>query len=249
VILQEAFFPVVLAVIAAAYAAVGQAGATGYIAAMGLAGYTPEVIRPAALALNTLVALIGTVRFAQAGLISWRGTYPFILFGLPLSILGGATHIPTWVYDPLVGLLLLVAAWQMFRPARSATVNGDRTAAHPPLTASVLAGGIIGFIAGMTGVGGGIFIAPLVLAFGWLGIRQTAGLSALFNLLNSAAAFGGLWSTSPTFPRELPWWLAAVAVGAMVGVWLGIRHLAPSLLRHLLAVLLLSGGLWMLWAA
>jgi uncharacterized membrane protein YfcA len=248
VILQEAFFPVVLAVIAAAYAAVGQAGATGYIAAMGLAGYTPDVIRPAALALNTLVAAIGTVRFEQAGLISWRRTYPFILLGLPLSILGGVTRIPTWVYDPLVGLLLLVAAWQMFASARSATISDDRTAAHPPLTASVLAGGIIGFVAGMTGIGGGIFIAPLVLTFGWLGMRQTAGLSALFNLLNSAAALAGLWSASLTFPQELPWWLAAVAAGAIFGAWLGIRQLTPSLLRYLLAILLLSGGLWMLWA-
>ena len=242
-------FPVALAVIAAAYAAVGQAGATGYIAAMGFAGYAPDVIRPAALALNTLVAAIGTVRFAQAGFITWQGTYPFILLGLPLSVVGGATHISTSVYYPLVGMLLLVAAWQMFRSAQSAIVREIRAPAHPPVMASVFAGGIIGFVAGMTGIGGGIFIAPLVLTFGWLGMRQTAGLSALFNLLNSVAALAGLWSTSLAFPQELPWWLAAVAVGAIFGAWLGIKHLAPSLLRYLLAALLLTGGLWMLWAS
>jgi uncharacterized membrane protein YfcA len=247
VTLQELFFPVALAVTAAAYAAVGQAGATGYIAVMGLAGYSPEIIRPAALALNTLVAAIGTARFAQAGFITWRGTYPFILLGLPLSVLGGATHIPTSVYYPLVGLLLLVAAWQMFRSAHSATANEGRTPTHPPLAASMLAGGIIGFVAGMTGIGGGIFNAPLMLTFGWLSMRQTAGLSALFNLLNSAAAFAGLWSTSPAFSQDLPWWLAAVAVGAILGAWLGIKHLPPRLLRYLLAALLLTGGLWMLW--
>jgi len=247
VILQDIFFPVALAVIAAAYAAVGQAGATGYIAAMGLAGYTPDIIRPAALALNTLVAAIGTIRFAHAGFISWRGTYPFILLGLPLSVLGGVTRIPTSVYYPLVGLLLLAASGQMFRSASSATASEIGTTANPPLPASVLTGGVIGFVAGMTGIGGGIFIAPLVLTFGWLGMRQTAGLSALFNLLNSAAAFAGLWSTSLIFPRELPSWLAAVFVGAMVGAGLGIKHLAPRLLRYLLAVLLLIGGLWMLW--
>jgi uncharacterized protein len=242
-------FPVALGVIAAAYAAVGQAGATGYIAAMGLAGYTPDMIRPAALALNTLVAAIGTVRFAQAGFITWRGTYPFILLGLPLSVLGGATHISASVYYPLVGLLLLVAAWQMFRSAHSAAAKEIEAPTHPPLGPSVLAGGVIGFVAGMTGIGGGIFIAPLVLTFGWLGMRQTAGLSAFFNLLNSAAAFAGLWSTSLAFPQELPWWLAAVAIGAVVGAWLSIRHLAPSLLRYLLAALLLTGGLWMVWTS
>ena len=246
--MQEFLFPVALAVIAAAYAAVGQAGATGYIAAMGLAGYTPDIIRPAALGMNTLVAAIGTVRFAQAGFITWRGTYPFILLGLPLSVVGGATHIPASVYYPLVGLLLLVAAWQMFRTAQPVAGSDIRCPAHPPLTPSILAGAIIGFIAGMTGIGGGIFIAPLVLALGWLSMRQTAGLSALFNLLNSAAALAGLWSTSLAFPQELPWWLAAVAMGAIFGAWLGIKHLAPSLLRYLLATLLLTGGLWMLWA-
>jgi uncharacterized membrane protein YfcA len=249
VTLQEILFSIALVVTAAAYAAVGQAGATGYIAAMGLAGYTPDVIRPAALALNTLVAAIGTVRFAQAGFISWRSTYPFIILGLPLSVLGGVTHIPPSVYYPLVGLLLLVAAWQMFRSARSASASDNRTPDLPPVAASVFAGGIIGFVAGMTGIGGGIFIAPLVLSFGWLGMRQTAGLSAVFNFLNSAAALAGLWSTSLAFPRDLPWWLAAVTVGAVFGAWLGTKHLTPRLLRYVLAALLLTGGLWMLWNA
>jgi len=72
-----------LGIIAAAYAAVGQAGATGYIAAMGIVGFAPDVIRPAALTLKTLVATIGTIRFARAGHLTWRGTYPFIVLGLP----------------------------------------------------------------------------------------------------------------------------------------------------------------------
>jgi hypothetical protein len=76
---QHILFSLVLTIIAAAYAAVGQAGATGYIAAMGLAGFTPDTIRPAALALNTLVAAIGTARFAREGYIKWRAAYPFIL--------------------------------------------------------------------------------------------------------------------------------------------------------------------------
>jgi uncharacterized membrane protein YfcA len=247
VTLQELLFSAVLAVIAAAYAAVGQAGATGYIAAMALAGYTPDIIRPAALAMNTLVAAIGTLRFAQAGFLTWSGTYPFLLLGLPFSLLGGRTHIPPSAYYPLVGLLLILAAWQMVRSAGSATVEGDGPIADPPLVASLLAGGIVGFVAGVTGIGGGIFIAPLVLTFNWLGVRQTAGLSTIFNLLNSAAALMGLWSTSAAFPRELPWWFAAVAVGALFGAWLGTRHLTPRPLRYLLAALLLTGGLWMLW--
>ncbi|HLH89286.1 MAG TPA: sulfite exporter TauE/SafE family protein [Xanthobacteraceae bacterium] len=243
--LQHTLFPLVLAFIAAAYAAVGQAGATGYIAAMGLAGFAPDVIRPAALALNTLVAAIGTARFARAGHLTWRATYPFILLGLPFSILGGATHLPAHIYKPVVGALLIVAAWQMARLARSARATGQPAVA-PPLLASLVAGAAIGFVAGVTGIGGGIFVAPLVLWLRWLDMRHTAGLSALFNLLNSAAALAGVWGTSPKLPGELPWWLAAVAVGAALGSWLGVRHLAPSVLRYILAALLLAGGAWML---
>src|ERR1700746_1255338 len=86
-------FSLALAVIAAAYAAVGQAGATGYIAAMGLAGYAPDVIRPAALALNTLVAAIGTVRFAQAGFITWQGTYSSFFSRGRFRAWGAARHV------------------------------------------------------------------------------------------------------------------------------------------------------------
>ena len=243
---QHILFSLALAAIAAAYAAVGQAGATGYIAAMGLAGFAPDVIRPAALALNTLVAAIGTARFARAGHLTWQGTWPFILLGLPFSVLGGATHLPAHVYQPVVGALLIVAAWQMARLARSAAAIDESTPAHPPLLFAVLAGAVIGFVAGVTGIGGGIFVAPLVLSLRWLDTRHTAGLSALFNLLNSAAALAGLWSTSPHLPGELPQWLVTAALGAILGSWLGVRHLPVAALRYILATLLRVGGLWML---
>jgi uncharacterized protein len=245
-IFQHLVFPVVLAVIAAAYAAVGQAGATGYIAAMGIVGFTPDVIRPAALALNTLAAAVGTVRFGRGGHLTWRGTYPFIILGLPFSVFGGATHLPASIYNPVVGVLLIVAAWQMAKSARSAASIDERTPAQPPLLPSILAGAIIGFVAGVTGIGGGIFVAPLVLTLHWLNTRHAAGLSAIFNFLNSAAALVGLWRTSLILPPQLPTWLVAVAVGAIVGSWLGVKHLPAGLLRRNLSALLLVGGVWVL---
>jgi uncharacterized protein len=246
VTLQHVFFPVVLAVIAGAYAAVGQAGATGYIAAMGLAGFPPDVIRSAALALNTLVATIGTVRFARAGHLTWRGTYPFIILGLPFSVLGGATELPASIYNPMVGVLLIVAAWPMARSAPLASTIDERMRPHPPLLPSIIAGAVIGFVAGVTGIGGGIFVAPLVLTLHWLNTRHAAGLSAIFNLLNSAAALAGLWGTSLVLPPQLPSWLVAVAIGAIVGSSMGVKHLPPGVLRYILSALLLIGGVWML---
>jgi uncharacterized protein len=209
-IFQHVVFAIVLALIAAAYAAVGQAGATGYIAAMGFVGFTPDAIRPAALALNTLAAAIGTARFAKAGYLTWRGTHPFIILGPPFTVLGGATHLPTSIYNPVVGVLLILAAWRMAKSARLATSIDERTPRHPPL-------------------------APT---------RHAAGLSAIFNLLNSAAALAGMWSTSLILPTQLPSWLVAVAIGAMLGSWLGVKHLPPALLRYILSALLLVGGIW-----
>lgn len=243
---QHVVFPVVLATIAVAYAAVGQAGATGYIAVMGIAGLTPDVIRPSALALNTLVAAIGTARFARAGHLTWRGTYPFIVLGLPFSVVGGATHLPASIYNPAVGALLIVAAYRMAKSAQLATSFDESTPPPPPLLPSVVVGAIIGFVARVTGIGGGIFVAPLVLTLRWLNTRHAAGLSAIFNLLNSAAALAGLWSTSLILPPQLPSWLVAVALGAILGSWLGVKHLPPGVLRYILSILLLIGGVWML---
>ena len=114
----QILFCMALTLVAMAYAAVGQGGAPGYIAVMGLVGFGPDVIRPAALTLNVLVSAIGTAQFARVGLLNWRSFYPFALLGVPCSILGGITHLPAFIYHPVVGTLLLLAAWQMARSVR-----------------------------------------------------------------------------------------------------------------------------------
>jgi uncharacterized protein len=108
------------AIIAFLYTAVGQAGGTGYIAVIGLLGYSHSVIRPTALALNVLVAAISCIRFYRAGLMSWRTCYPFAILGAPSSLVGGAVDLPAEIYQPLVGVLLLSAAGLMFESARTA---------------------------------------------------------------------------------------------------------------------------------
>jgi uncharacterized protein len=154
--------------------------------------------------------------------------------------------LPASIYSPVVGALLITAAWQMAKLARSAAPIDGLSAAHPPLLLSLLAGAVIGFVAGVTGIGGGIFLAPLVLSLRWLDTHHAAGLSALFNLLNSAAAFAGLWSTSPSLPLDLPTWLVVAGIGGFLGSWLGVEQLPTSVLRYILSALLLFGGLWML---
>ena len=103
-------------------------------------------------------------------------------------------------------------------------------------------GGIIGLVSGLTGVGGSIFLAPLVLSLGWATTRQTAAISVVFNLLNSAAALAGTWATLPLLPTRLPVWLVCVGFGGLFGSWMGALHLNPRTLRLLLALLLLAAA-------
>lgn len=245
---QDTYLSIIFGMTAALYASVGQAGGTGYVAVMGLLDYGPAVIRPTALSLNILVAGIGCWSFARAGLLTWRSCYPFAILGAPFSVVGGATHLSAEVYQPVVGALLLVAAIPMIRSAHSAAEKDREASTEPPFLPALLAGAVIGFISGITGVGGGVFLAPLVLTLGWIETRQASAVSAVFNLLNSAAALAGVWATAPGLPDALPLWFVAVGLGGLVGSWLGVRYLPAPVLRYILALLLGTAGLRMTFA-
>lgn len=247
-VVEHAALPFFFALVAALFSSVGQAGGTGYIAILGLSGYGPEVIKPAALALNILVAAIACLRFSRAGLLSWRSFYPFAILGAPFSILGGATDLPLGFYLPSVGVLLLIASALMLRSAARAAIQDREAPAAPPFAKSLLIGAVIGYASGVTGVGGGIYLAPLILALGWSTTRQASGISAVFNLLNSSAALAGAWTNAVMFPPAMPWWLAAVAVGAIVGSWAGAKLLPARVLRYLLAAILFVAALRMIAA-
>jgi uncharacterized protein len=240
--LIDTLFPLALAIVALLYSAVGQAGGTGYVALMGLAGFAPAIIKPTALALNVLVSAIGCVRFFRVGLLTWRSAYPFAVLGIPFSLLGGALHLSASAYQPVVGGLLLIAGLQMARSALAVKPLDHAAPDAPPFLGSLLVGGIIGFVSGVTGVGGGIFLAPLVLALGWATTRQTAAISVVFNLVNSASALAGTWATLRLLPTQLPVWLVCVGIGGILGSRMGALQLNPRTLRLLLAFLLLAAG-------
>ncbi len=237
----------VFLVIALVYASVGQAGASGYIAVMALFGFAPLVMKTTALALNLLVAGIGTILFLKAGRLSWQNVYPFALLGFPFSLLGGAIQLPEQIFYPVVGAVLVLSALEMARSAlrKQAAVTTDQIA--PPFYAALATGAVIGFVSGTTGTGGGVFLAPVILAMNWGTARQTAATTAVYNLMNSAAALLGAYAHWDQLPAPLPWWIASVAFGGTVGALIGSRYLSDRWLRGVLAVLLLVSGLKLLW--
>lgn len=223
---------------AALYTSVGHAGASAYIALMALFGVAPAVMRPTALALNVLVAAFTSLRYIGAGMFRWRTVWPFLLGALPFAFIGGAIQIPGAYYRPLVGIVLLIGGVRLLwpRPLDSNMEPGD-----PPIWLGALCGAGIGLLSGLTGTGGGIFLSPLLLFFGWSATRPASGVAAVFILCNSAAGLLGNVAAVRALPPDLPLYAAAVLLGAVVGTTLGIRFAVPAILRALGIVLIIAG--------
>ncbi len=232
--------------IATLYASVGLGGGSGYIAIMGLFNIDPVVMKPAALTLNILVTIVGTYKYSRAGYFSWKLFLPFAITSIPFAFLGGRLNLSGDIYKGIVGALLIYAATRLFVTARSAE---KKAVSPPPFWAALLSGALIGFIAGITGVGGAIFLSPLILLMGWATIKETAGLATVFVLVNSISALVGHWSNGLALPPQILYWGAAVLLGGWIGAEYGSHKLPNPLIRQVLAGILLLGGIRMLFAA
>lgn len=225
-------------VIALLYSSVGHAGASGYIAVMSLLSLAPAEIKPIALALNILVASIGSWQFWRAGHFSWSLFWPFALLSVPFAFVGGYLNLPTQVFKVIVGIVLLVSAAQfLVRPP----AEGEP---HPPARALAMGVGAgLGLLSGMTGTGGGIFLTPLLIFLRWARTKTASAVSALFILMNSISGLLGNISATQTFPRFGFSMLVAAGVGGAIGSHFGSRRLAPLVIKRLLAVVLIIAGL------
>lgn len=242
---QEIWMPALLSVVAVLYASVGQAGASGYLAVMAMTDMSPDAMKVAALTLNLMVSAIGTFQFYRAGLLDLRTFYPFAVLGIPFSLIGGSIQLPAEIFYPVIGVILVLSAVQMFRSAwKRHRASKDEKA--PPFVPALLTGAGIGLISGITGTGGGIFLAPIILTMGWVTARRTGAVTAAYNLLNSAGALLGASTVWTSAPSSLPIWLLFVAIGGAFGAFVGVRYLPDRALRTMLGLILLVSGLRML---
>jgi len=227
--------------VATLYSSVGHGGASGYIASMALFGIAPAIMRPTALVLNVLVTVMGTYRLHRAGLVNWNALLRLSVASVPAAFVGGMIVLPGDWYRVLVGLVLAAAAVRLFVDPREA--RPLRTAVTPSWAPALVTGGGIGLLSGLTGVGGGIFLSPVLVLFGWAGARQTSGITAPFILVNSLAGLAGNLVTVRTLPPEMLYFAAAALLGALIGTQLAIRWLSPqTLLRVLAAVLVIAAA-------
>lgn len=229
-----------MAMAAALYTSVGHAGASGYLAIMALFSVAPETMRPTALVLNIIVASLATFRFARAHQINWRMLAYFVLGAVPAAFLAGGISIPGDYYRPLVGVILWIAAARLLWPREIASLDEPEA---PNIIVMILAGAAIGTLSGLTGTGGGIFLSPLILFFGWEAVRKTSGVAAGFILCVSIASLAGNLKSVGGLPAELPYFIGAVIIGAAAGTQMGLSRLPTNrLLQALGCVLIIAGG-------
>jgi uncharacterized membrane protein YfcA len=245
----ELCLAVLLFLVATLYSSVGHAGASGYIAAMALLGFAPAEVRPTALALNLLVGGIGLARWWRGGFVHWRNVLPLVLASAPAAFLAAQVQLPRERYSLLLGLVLLVAAFGVFRhAARAEQEDRAATGRRVPWLAGLCVGAAIGVLSGLTGTGGAIFLTPLLLFARWMPTRQASGTSVAFVWINSLTGLAGLLHASGTLPRALPLWLVAVALGALLGTQFGLHWLPVRGLRRALGVVLLVAAGKLLFA-
>ena len=244
--------PLAIGLVALLYASVGHAGATGYIAVMTLLGMPPAAVRPTALVLNVIVATIATLQFGRAGHFRPRLFWPLAVASVPCAFLGGALTLPTAAFEAVLGIVLLMSAVQILRKSfRSPDVDDAAASADGPArqsTAMSLAtlGGGIGLLSGLTGVGGGVFLTPALLALQTAPVKSIAAVTAPFILVNSLAGLaGGLLAGRPLESVSLPV-IAAAVLGGTLGSHLGAFRLPARTLRLLMAGVLLFASVKLL---
>ncbi len=244
------WLPWVIGVVAFLYASVGHAGATGYIAVMALAGIAPAAIRPTALALNVIVAAIGTVQFARAGHFRGGLFLPLVLTSAPCAALGGGLSLPLRGLEALLAAVLALSALRQVvearRPERPASgaADGPTSGAAVPLAthlswpALLALGAGVGLLSGLTGVGGGVFLTPALLALRVAPLKTIAAVTAPFILVNSLAGLVGRGTFGVGFGDVGREAVLAVAIGGLLGSQAGAFQLPVRSLRLLLAVVL-----------
>jgi uncharacterized membrane protein YfcA len=226
-------------IIAMLYASVGHGGASGYLAVMAMFSLHPAALKPTALVLNIVVAGVATWLYLTARQFSWRAFWPFAVTSIPASYFGGCFSLPPHLYRPVLGVVLLFAAWRLFvRQDRP-----EREIRPPRLLPAMAIGAVLGFFSGLIGVGGGIFLSPLMVLLGWARVREISGIAALFILVNSAAGLLGHLGSLQQIPAYAPLLAVIALTGGTLGALGGSRHLpVPTILKAMAMVLVIAGG-------
>jgi uncharacterized membrane protein YfcA len=228
---------ILVAAISALYATAGQAGGTGFVAILALFAYPSNEIRITALTLNVVAAGYATILLVMTRKIDWALLSSLLMASVPSAVLGGYIALGDQIAAAVTGFLLLAACAAII-VGRVATKD-NRTVSLP---LALTFGAITGLASGLSGIGGGIFLAPLLIMFGRLSPVRLVGLSPPFILINSIAGLAGVVLAGQRLSLTAwPLMLAALA-GSIIGTGIGLRWRSEALIRYVLAVVLAVAG-------
>ena len=233
----EVIIIIAVFLVAVLYSSVGHGGASGYLAVMALLSVSSQITRPTALVLNLFVASIAFIQFYRAGNFDWKVFLPFAAASVPMAYLGGMIQLPTTVYKIILGVTLMLAAIRL-----AINLKAEREPVAPKVWVCLIIGAVLGLVSGLVGVGGGIFLTPILLLMNWAETKKAAGISALFILVNSVAGLLGNRAQVLELPTTVWIWITAAIIGGIIGATLGSYRFNSLILRRVLAFGLLIAG-------
>jgi uncharacterized protein len=225
-------------IVAVLYSSVGHAGASGYLAVMALVGMLTDLTKPTALILNIFVAIIAAIQFYRAGFFDWKVFCSFAVTSIPFAFIGGIIQLPNNLHKIILGGVLIVASVRL-----AWNFGSEKQLFEPKLWIALFLGAIIGLLSGLTGVGGGIFLTPILLLTDWTETKKAAGISAMFILVNSIAGLLGSFSSINSLPSTVWLWILVAIIGGLIGSTVGSRYFNTIVLRRVLSLVLVFAGL------
>jgi len=230
-------------IVAGAYASVGLGGGTGYLAVMTLVGMPSVVMTPIALFLNLVVTGTALLRFGLAGRLRWRLFLPFLLPAMPAAFLGGIVTADHRFFLVLLAITLMAAAVTMFRNAPNTLEHGQEPERKQLLLVALPAGFAIGFLSGFLGIGGGVFLGPLIVFLGWANTKEIAAMnSALILILSAIALAAHGVKGNVELPVIIPLAIAAL-IGGFGGATIAEKRLSARVMQRVFAVIVLIAAI------
>jgi uncharacterized protein len=221
-------------IIALLYSSVGHGGASGYLAIMAIAGISPALMRSQALILNLFVAGSAFILFYRNGYFNRRLLTCFAITSVPAAYFGAHIHINPTLYKIILGICLLIAVVRiLYRPAEN-----TKPVRPVRISLALSLGFALGLLSGMIGIGGGIILSPLLILFRWSTVKESAGISAMFILLNSLSGLAGIMSQGFIPDRGSMIWIVAALTGGLIGSYFGSNRLPATGLKYILSGIL-----------
>lgn len=223
--------------VAALYSSVGHGGASGYLAILSFYNFSPAFMSSTALILNIVVATISAIYYFRAGHFSWSVCWPFLVASIPAAYLGGLLHIEKNTYSSILALTLLLVACRLFLEKGGAQnyLAGNEIKKLP----AFFIGGAIGFLSGVVGIGGGVFLTPLLLLLHWCEAKTAAGISAVFIVVNSLSGLAARFASGQIEANIFSPLIICAFIGGLLGSRFGAYVFSTTVLRRILATVLL----------